>query len=63
MALYEYMCDHCNKITTRSFDINSDIDEIKCDYCGKKAKKIISHSTFILKGGGWYAEGYSKSNK
>jgi predicted nucleic acid-binding Zn ribbon protein len=29
----------------------------------KKPKKIMSQCTFELKGGGWYADGYSTSSK
>jgi len=36
----------------------------RCRKCNKKAKKIISACSFELKGGGWYADGYSsKSSK
>jgi len=37
----------------------SEIKEIKCE-CGEEAKKIPSITTFELKGGGWYAGGYTK---
>jgi predicted nucleic acid-binding Zn ribbon protein len=33
----------------------------KCATCNKRAKKIISACTFELKGGGWYADGYSST--
>ena len=35
-----------------------------CDFCGEyKAKRIISASTFVLKGGGWYADAYNKKEE
>ncbi len=37
-------------------------NNIKCWRCGGEAKKIISNSTFALKGGGWFASGYSKKD-
>jgi predicted nucleic acid-binding Zn ribbon protein len=30
-----------------------------CAECGGVVKKIVSASAFHLKGGGWYADGYS----
>ena len=37
----------------------------KCKKCGKlKAKRLISGGNFMLKGSGWYADGYTgNSNK
>lgn len=37
----------------------SDPPETKCPKCGKIAKRIISQTSFTLKGGGWYKDGYS----
>lgn len=34
---------------------------IHCDKYG--AHRILSQSTFVLKGGGWYNEGYNKEKK
>jgi putative FmdB family regulatory protein len=60
MPVYEYMCKKCNKITEQWTNIYECIDLIVCPNCGETAHKIISQSTFALKGGGWYAEGYNK---
>jgi predicted nucleic acid-binding Zn ribbon protein len=35
----------------------------KCPKCSGKLEKLISRTSFALKGGGWYAEGYNKSGK
>ena len=35
-----------------------DVDEIECPVCNNTAKRIISLSSFELKGGGWYKDGY-----
>jgi len=35
-------------------------NSIKCQKCGKDMKKIISLSSFHLKGGGWASSGYTK---
>jgi putative FmdB family regulatory protein len=63
MPTYEYACDACNK----SFEVEQRITEApikKCPKCGKmKARRMIAGGNFLLKGSGWYADGYSgKSN-
>ena len=37
--------------------------QVDCPKCDRKAKKIMSLCAFELKGGGWYADGYSSSKK
>jgi putative FmdB family regulatory protein len=63
MPTYDYACDACGK----SFELEQRITEApikKCPKCGKlKARRMISGGNFMLKGGGWYADGYTgKSN-
>jgi len=62
MPIYEYECEHCGKVFEKykRFYENSNNEICKC---GHKAHKIISNSTFVLKGGGWYASGYSSQPK
>ncbi len=57
MAIYEYMCEKCSKLTSESHSITDDVDETKCKHCGAVAKKIISQSNFHLKGKKWAAKG------
>jgi predicted nucleic acid-binding Zn ribbon protein len=33
-----------------------------CPDCGGKLKKLISQSSFILKGSGWYVTDYARKN-
>lgn len=60
MPTYEYRCDGCGHELT----IEQRITEPKLELCPKCAEKklvrLISGGTFILKGGGWYADLYSK---
>ncbi|NLX19946.1 MAG: zinc ribbon domain-containing protein [Desulfobulbus sp.] len=58
MPVYEYECGECKKI----FEIQQRIADAPvsvCPECGGNVKKLISMSSFQLKGGGWYADGYS----
>lgn len=57
MAIYEYMCKECSKITSESHDITQDVPKTKCRHCGKVADKIISSTTFLLRGKKWAAKG------
>ncbi len=56
MPVYEFECP--NGIITEKL-VRMNTKEIMCPKCRNKAKKIISACTFELKGGGWYADGYS----
>jgi putative FmdB family regulatory protein len=56
MPIYEY---ECPKGTVTERMTRRDTREITCPECGRKARRIISVSTFQLKGGGWYADGYA----
>ena len=61
MAIYEFRCEECGKIMQESLPISSKKETTVCIYCGEfNAKRIMSQSTFILKGGGWYADAYNK---
>tara|TARA_R100001463_G_C3485258_1_gene217402 strand:- start:216 stop:404 length:189 start_codon:yes stop_codon:yes gene_type:complete len=62
MPIYEYKCEVCTHLEESIEDI--DTKEIQCPVCDSKAKRIISLSSFELKGDGWYKDGYSsKSTK
>lgn len=60
MPVYEYECQSCQEVIETWQGISDDPLAI-CPGCGGSLKKIISMSSFALKGGGWYADGYSNS--
>ncbi len=63
MPIYEYECQKCKKVT-EAWQSISDEPLASCPDCHGSLKKLISSSSFQLKGGGWYADGYcSASNK
>jgi putative FmdB family regulatory protein len=62
MPLYEYACEKCGELTEVMQKV-SDPAPAKCPHCGsKKLSKVMSRTSFQLKGGGWYAEGYSSGS-
>lgn len=61
MPIYEYDCKQCG-IVEAIQKVNAD-PLSECPACGAaNPKKIISHSSFQLKGSGWYKDGYASSN-
>lgn len=60
MPIYEYECEECHNVTEVSQSI-ADGPLTTCESCSGPLKKLISMSSFHLKGGGWYADGYSSS--
>jgi putative FmdB family regulatory protein len=57
MPLYEYRCKQCKKSFEVLQKINSDPLE-HCLHCNGKVEKLISVSSFQLKGSGWYITDY-----
>lgn len=58
MPVYEYECPKCEKVhEVQQRMIDDPISS--CPECGGPVKKIMSRSSFQLKGGGWYADGYA----
>ena len=63
MPTYSYLCDACGG----TFELEQRISEDpvkKCSLCGKaQARRQIVSGNFILKGGGWYSDGYGSGTK
>ena len=63
MPIYEYLCEKCSHEFEREQRITD--DPVKtCPKCrSRRVKKLISQTSFVLKGGGWYSDLYSSSKK
>ncbi len=61
MPIYEYKCMKCGD-EFEAMQKFSDSPIRKCSSCGGPVKKLISHSSFHLKGSGWYLTDYAKKN-
>ena len=60
MPIYEYRCDDCEHRFEKL--VRQRQDKQTCPACeGVDLTKLVSSGGFILKGGGWYADGYSKA--
>jgi len=62
MPIYEYECLKCGK-TTEAMQRFSDPPLAKCGHCEGRLRKLISMSTFHLKGSGWYTTDYCGKNQ
>ena len=61
MPIYEYKCQKCGifEITQRITDKSLG----KCPTCKGKVKKLISNTSFQLKGTGWYVTDYARKGQ
>jgi putative FmdB family regulatory protein len=63
MPTYEYQCKACDLEFEREQRI-SDPPVKTCPRCkSRQVKRLISRTSFHLKGGGWYSDLYSKPGK
>src|SRR5215470_11380982 len=61
MPIYEYECGKCGV-----FEISQRISEAaltKCPTCRRKVRRLISNTSFQLKGSGWYVTDYARGGK
>jgi putative FmdB family regulatory protein len=57
MPIYEYACDKCG-----TFEVSQRITESplrRCPTCKGRVRKLISSTSFQLKGSGWYVTDYA----
>ena len=62
MPIYEYECESCGQVSEFRQKF-SDPPITECEQCKGPLQKLISQSSFHLKGGGWYSGGYGKKPK
>jgi putative FmdB family regulatory protein len=62
MPIYEYECTKCGKMS-EAIQRFSDPPLTKCSHCSGELHKLISMSTFHLKGSGWYVTDYAGKNQ
>jgi putative FmdB family regulatory protein len=58
MPIYEYRCRKCAH-EFELFQKISDTPAKKCPECGGTVDRLVSSTSFSLKGHGWYKDGYS----
>ncbi len=59
VPIYEYVCEACGRLSEFMQKV-SDRPALKCPECGEaRLARIVSRTSFRLKGGGWYSDLYS----
>ena len=58
--IYEYQCEDCEKIFEVEQRITEDpLEDCVDEECSGCLKRLISNTSFVLKGGGWFnKDGY-----
>ena len=62
MPIYEYVCDDCGKRCEVIHKITDQPLSV-CPDCGGNMQKLISQTSFILKGNGWYVTDYASPER
>ena len=71
MPIYQYKCKDCGHVFEQIVKNDKTVPQCPAIFidgafekiCGRECEKIISKSSFRLKGSGWARDGYSKPNK
>ena len=61
MPIYEYLCESCGKEFEEWQKFSDPVVDV-CPDCGGHSRRLISQSTFHLKGTGWYVTDYGKGS-
>lgn len=61
MPIYEYDCQKCGTFETSQKITDKPL--AKCPTCKGKVKKLISNTSFQLKGTGWYITDYARKGQ
>jgi putative FmdB family regulatory protein len=61
MPIYEYRCEKCGTFETTQKITDKPLG--KCPTCKGKIKKLISNTSFQLKGTGWYVTDYARKGQ
>ncbi len=62
MPIYEYRCGKCGH-EFEEWQKITDPATARCSECGGEAGRLISNTSFVLKGTGWYATDYARKDK
>lgn len=62
MPIYEYKCEKCHE----QFEVIQKFSEeplTTCESCGGELRKLITNTSFVLKGSGWYVTDYPSADR
>ncbi|WP_147822364.1 FmdB family zinc ribbon protein [Salidesulfovibrio onnuriiensis] len=61
MPIYEYQCEKCGNVF-EEWQSGFEERELPCPQCQGNSKRMISNTSFVLKGSGWYVTDYAGKN-
>jgi len=61
MPIYEYKCLQCDHQFEKLQKFSDSLIS-NCPKCGGPVRKLVSHTSFQLKGSGWYLTDYARKN-
>ena len=61
MPIYEYQCGKCGTVEVTQRITEKSLS--RCPTCKSKVKKLISSTSFQLKGTGWYVTDYARKDQ
>ena len=61
MPIYEYQCPKCGVVEVMQGITEPGLK--KCPNCKSKVDRLMSRSSFVLKGSGWYATDYAQKGE
>jgi len=59
VPIYEYQCDQCGAVF-EALQRFSDDPLTQCKFCHGQVERLISNTSFQLKGSGWYLTDYAR---
>jgi putative FmdB family regulatory protein len=62
VPIYEYQCSTCGEVF-EAFQKFNDEPLAECKHCRGPVEKLISHTSFQLKGSGWYLTDYARKSQ
>jgi putative FmdB family regulatory protein len=63
VPIYEYVCEECGRLTEVMQRLG-DPSPASCAECGAtRLARVVSRTSFQLKGGGWYSDLYASQKK
>src|SRR5262245_51049597 len=60
MPIYEYRCEQCGDFEESQRITDPPLQ--RCPKCRKKVRRLISSTSFQLKGSGWYVTDYARGS-
>ncbi len=58
MPIYEYECPKCGRVFEEWGKAFEEHKTEPCPDCGTESRRVISRTSFVLKGNGWYVSDY-----